>query len=230
MKVIVAGGSGFVGRHLVRSLRVDQHEVVVVSRSTRSSGGIGWDAIGAAVDGADAVVNLAGESIGGRWTGGKQERILRSRVETTNALVGAIAAARRPPLVLINASGIDYAGDSGDAVVDEDAAPGDTFLGRVCNAWEDAAARSPVRWVAVRTPLTIARDAPAVRLMALPFRLFVGGRVGTGRRRSRCRRRPCARCSVNRPTSCCTDSARCRRSSIDSSSATAPCARHSRSR
>ena len=181
MKVIVAGGSGFVGRHLVRSLRVDQHEVVVVSRSPRSSGGIGWDAIRAAVDGADAVVNLAGESIGGRWTGGKQERILRSRVETTNALVGAIAAARRPPLVLINASGIDYAGDSGDAVVDEDAAPGDTFLGRVCNAWEDAAARSPVRWVAVRTPLTIARDAPAVRLMALPFRLFVGGRVGTGR-------------------------------------------------
>jgi hypothetical protein len=184
MRVIVAGGTGFIGQAVVRRLAADGHEVAVVTRTPNRPSNtvlLGWDEAREAVDGADAVVNLAGESIGGRWTRARKERILRSRVETTTALVDAIAAARRPPGVLVNSSGIDYVGDTGDAVVTEDAAPGDTFLARVCIEWERAAQRAPVRTVLVRTPLTIGRAAPAVRLLALPFRLFAGGRLGNGR-------------------------------------------------
>jgi hypothetical protein len=184
MRVIVAGGTGFIGQAVVRRLAADGHEVAVVTRTPNRPSNtvlLGWDEAREAVDGADAVVNLAGESIGGRWTRARKERILRSRVETTTALVDAIAAARRPPGVLVNSSGIDYVGDTADAVVTEDAAPGDTFLARVCIEWERAAQRAPVRTVLVRTPLTIGRAAPAVRLLALPFRLFAGGRLGNGR-------------------------------------------------
>jgi hypothetical protein len=186
MKVIVAGGSGFIGRHLVRSLLADGHDVRVVTRNRNPDPSdklsLAWSCVAEEVDGSDAVVNLAGESVGGlRWTRRKRAAIRSSRVETTTALVEAIRASVHKPRVLVSASGIDFAGDSGDAVVAEDAAPGDTFLGRVCKDLEAAAARSPVRWVAVRTPLTIGRDAKAVHLIALPFRLFAGGRLGSGR-------------------------------------------------
>src|SRR5438309_11243079 len=116
MQVIVAGGTGFVGRHLVRALETDGHDVRVVTRAPKAGDEslLGWSDVAAAVDGADAVVNLAGESVGGlRWTRAKRERILRSRVETTTTLVEGIAAARRPPRVLVNSSGIDFAGDTG---------------------------------------------------------------------------------------------------------------------
>src|SRR5436190_18919428 len=135
MKVIVAGGSGFIGRSLVRSLRADGHEVRVVTRRPDPSDkvSLAWERVGPEVDGADAVVNLAGESVGGlRWTRRKQEAIRASRIETTMTLVEAIRGAARRPRVFVSASGIDFAGDSGDAVVAEDAAPGDTFLGHVC--------------------------------------------------------------------------------------------------
>jgi uncharacterized protein (TIGR01777 family) len=184
MKVIVAGGSGFIGRHLVRSLVADGHAVRIVTRRPDPCDNLSlaWNRVAEEVDGSDAVVNLAGESVGGlRWTWRKQEAIRSSRVETTTRLVEAIRASARRPRVFVSASGIDFAGDSGDAVVAEDAAPGDTFLGHVCQDLEAAAARSPVRWVAVRTPLTIGRDAKAVHVMALPFRLFAGGRFGSGR-------------------------------------------------
>lgn len=180
MKVVVGGGSGYVGRALIASLHNDGHEVVAVSRNR--PGAVSWADVGAAVDGADAVVNLAGTPIGSlRWTGGRKQSILSSRVDTTQALVRAIEEAERRPGVLVTASGIDYAGDTGDAIVDESAPPGDSFLARVCAAWEAAGAEAPVRNVAVRTSLVIGPGAEAVRLMALPFRLFVGGRAGDGR-------------------------------------------------
>jgi hypothetical protein len=184
MKVIVAGGSGFIGRHLVRSLVADAHDVRVVTRNPDPSDklSLAWSRVAEEVDGSDAVVNLAGESVGGlRWTRRKRAAIRSSRVETTTTLVRAIRDSVHKPRVLVNASGIDFVGDSGDAVVAEDAAPGDTFLGHVCKDLEAATARSPVRWVTVRTPLTIGADAKAVHLLALPFRLFAGGRLGTGR-------------------------------------------------
>jgi hypothetical protein len=179
MKVVIGGGSGYVGRALVSSLRADGHEMVALSRQ---AGGVGWDDAADAVDGADAVVNLAGTSIGGRrWTAARKESILSSRIETTGALVSAIEGAASRPAVLVTASGIGYYGRSGDEVVDEDSPAGNTFLARVCVEWEAAGAAAPVRHVAVRTSLVVGPGAPAVRLMALPFRLFAGGPVGGGR-------------------------------------------------
>ena len=181
LKVVVGGGSGYVGQALVRSLTGDGHEVVVLSRAA-GPGTAAWGDAAAQVDGADAVVNLAGTSIGGpRWTRKRKESILSSRVETTRSLVAAIAAADRKPAVLVTASGIDYYGDGGDAVLDEASPAGDSFLARVCVAWEAAAAEAPVRHVAVRTALVVGPEAQAIRMMALPFRLFAGGPIGGGR-------------------------------------------------
>jgi uncharacterized protein (TIGR01777 family) len=185
MKVVIGGGSGFVGSALARSLAGDENDVVVVSRHPAAvdvpGRSVGWDDIGREVDGADAVVNLAGVSIGGpRWTSRRKEAIRSSRVQTTAALARAISAAAAKPRVFVTASGIDYAGDRGDAVVDESVSPGQSFLATVCAQWEAAAAGAPTRRVAVRTALVIGRRAPAVRLLALPFRLFIGGRLGNG--------------------------------------------------
>ena len=186
MKVIVAGGSGYVGKALVRSLLGDEHDVVVISRQPSSNGSqarlAGWDEVTAEVDGADAVVNLAGVSIGGpRWTARRKQAIRSSRVETTRTIAAAIAAAGVKPRVFVTASGIDYYGDSGDTVVDETAPAGSSFLAHVCSEWEAAVAGAPTRHVAVRTALVVGRGATAIRLMAFPFRLFAGGPLGNGR-------------------------------------------------
>ena len=181
LKVVVGGGSGYIGQALVRSLTEDGHEVVVLSRAA-GAGAAAWDDAAAQVDGADAVVNLAGTSIGGpRWTRKRKESILSSRVETTRSLVAAVDAADRKPAVLVTASGIDYYGDGGDAVLDEASPAGDSFLPRVCVAWAAAAAEAPVRHVAVRTGFVVGPGAQAIRMMALPFRLFAGGPIGGGR-------------------------------------------------
>jgi uncharacterized protein len=181
MKVVVGGGSGYIGRALVRSLAEDGHDVVVLSRGSGPSG-VSWLRAAEQVDGADAVVNLAGTSIGGsRWTRRRKEVIVSSRVETTRTLVEAIQAADRKPSVLVTASGIGYYGAGGDEVLDEDAPAGDSFLARVCVAWEAAGAAAPVRHVAVRTALVVGPGAQAIRMMALPFRLFAGGPIGGGR-------------------------------------------------
>jgi uncharacterized protein (TIGR01777 family) len=185
VKVVIGGGGGYVGRALTASLLADGHDVVVLSRHPEREGPgrtSAWEAAGVEVEGAAAAVNLAGVSIGGpRWTRSRKAAILGSRVETTRALARAIAAAERPPGVFVTASGIDFYGDSGDAAVDEGSPAGDTFLGRVCTAWEEAAAGVGVRHVAVRTALAVGPRALSIRLMALPFRLLAGGPVGGGR-------------------------------------------------
>jgi uncharacterized protein len=186
MKVIVAGGSGYVGRALVGSLLADGHDAVVLSRRPGREASVGrfgrWEDVAAEVEGADAVVGLAGVSIGGpRWTAGRKTAILSSRVESTRKLTLAIDGASVKPRVFVTASGIDYYGNSGDAVVDETAPAGTSFLARTCAEWERAAAAAPTRVVAVRTALVVGPGAQAIRLMALPFRLFAGGRLGNGR-------------------------------------------------
>jgi len=183
--VVIGGGSGFVGSALVRSLAADGHEAVVVSRDPAKvdlpASTVAWKEVTRAVAGADAVVNLAGLSVvGPRWTSRRKEAILVSRVQTTNMLVAAIEAAAEKPRVFVSASGIDYAGDCGDAFVSESAPAGDTFLARVCAEWEAAGAGTSVRHVVVRTPFVVGPGAKAVRLMAFPFRLLLGGALGSG--------------------------------------------------
>src|SRR3954469_10937662 len=174
MKVIVAGGSGLVGRHLVARLVEEGHEAVVLSRRPRTcragARALRWDgrtAEGAwtrELAGASAVINLSGESVGRPWTRRHRRAIVQSRIESTGALVSAMAGLHpeeRPP-VLVNASGIDYAGDSGDTLVTEHAEPGSTFLAGVCEQWEASACAAlalGVRVVLVRTPFVVAGDA-----------------------------------------------------------------------
>jgi uncharacterized protein (TIGR01777 family) len=167
-------------------MRDDGHEIVAVSRGNRASldgdAQVSWDRVADAVDGADAVVNLAGASIGTpRWTARRKDAIATSRVSTTRSFADAISAASQPPRVFVTASGVDIYGDSGDTVVDEHAPPGSSFLAGVCVEWEAAAEQAIARHVAVRTALVIGRDAPALRPIAAPFRLFLGGRLGDGR-------------------------------------------------
>ena len=186
MRVVIGGGGGYVGRALASALHDDGHDVVVLSRQPDRFSGPGrpaaWDGAGAEIDGAAAVVNLAGVSIGGpRWTRSRKAAILRSRVDTTHTLASAIVASEVRPDVFVSASGIDYYGDSGDAIVDESSPPGGSFLSRVCSAWEEAAAGAGVPHVAVRTALAVGPGAPSIKLMALPFRLLAGGPVGGGR-------------------------------------------------
>lgn len=199
MRIIIAGGTGLVGRHLSASLVSDGHEVVALSRAPDKALPqtgvrlVEWDArsaTGGWVDqlrGAGGVVNLAGVSLGsGRWTKRRMAEILSSRLEATAAIVAALtrtpAAAR--PRVLVSASGIDYYGDRGEEAITEDSLPGSSFLARVCEQWEAAARQAEplsVRVVLMRTSVAFGREAPAFRLMVLPFRLFAGGPLGNGR-------------------------------------------------
>lgn len=193
MRVVLAGGTGFLGTPLATALRSDGHEAVVLSRRARPAGGvIPWSPDGtvgewaSALDGADAVVNLAGHNIAGfpRWTPAHKQQVFESRVLATRSIVGAIAAAARKPRLLISASGVNYYGDRGDEVLTEQAAPGAGFLAEVCIAWEAEAAQAerfgtPV--AVVRSGVVLAHDGGALRQMMLPFRFFVGGPSGSGR-------------------------------------------------
>jgi uncharacterized protein len=203
MKVVIAGGTGLIGTALTRALAGAGHEVAVLTRRPVeevrglpagarpvrwSASAEGADAWAPELEGADGVINLAGASVGTRpWTAGRVREIRESRLRATSALVAAIAALPESgrPRALLNASGIDYYGDRGDEVVDEGASGGGgAVLADVCERWEAAAVEAEplgVRVVRLRTGLVFARGALALRLTALPFRLFAGGRSGSGR-------------------------------------------------
>lgn len=190
MHVVVAGGTGFRGRPLVERLERDGHEVRVLSRRPSAAREIGWTPDGAAgpwaavLDEADAVVNLAGESIaGGRWTDARKARIRESRVWATRSLVTAIQQARRRPAVLLSGSATGYYGPRGDEPLTEASPPGEDFLANVCRDWETEAVRAAgtTRVVLLRTGIALERDGGALPQMALPFRMFGGGPVGSGR-------------------------------------------------
>ena len=199
MKVLIAGGSGYIGRHLSSSLIRDGHQVVILSRRPAQPGAgpgvrtVTWDARSAngpwvsELNDADAVVNLAGTSIGSwPWTRRRMAELLSSRLGPTTSIVQAIE--RTPPehrpKVLVSASGIDYYGDRGDEVVTEESSPGDSFLAHLTQQWEAAAAKAEplgVRVVRIRTAMVFGRGAPAFALLVLPFRIFAGGPLGNGR-------------------------------------------------
>ncbi len=193
-RVVIAGGSGFLGRALADALRLNGYQVTVLSRSPRAEGDLPWPThatLGESslrshnpVDGAIAVVNLAGTSIAsGRWSAPRKEAILDSRISATRTLVRAIDAARIKPLVFLSGSAIGYYGVRDDTPLAEDAPRGQDFLSGVCADWEQAAlaAQALTRVVRLRTGLVLAREAGALPMLALPFALLVGGRTGTGR-------------------------------------------------
>ncbi|HEV8240240.1 MAG TPA: TIGR01777 family oxidoreductase [Thermoanaerobaculia bacterium] len=195
MRVLLIGGSGLIGSALAESLVKDSHEAVVLSRSParqelrRGVTAVAWDGrtLGPWVEElsrVDGVVNLAGESIFGRWTAAKKARIRASRVDTSRLVAEAFAAVKRRPLVLVQGSAVGYYGDTGDAVVEESAPPGDDFLAGVCREWE--AASAPVEALGVRRPIVrtgivFARGGGALKPLQLAFRAFAGGPLGDGR-------------------------------------------------
>jgi uncharacterized protein (TIGR01777 family) len=187
--VVVAGGSGLVGRHLVAVLGGMGIRATVLSRSPGTvslppgAEARGWDALPGVLDGADAVINLCGAGIADRrWTAARKQALLHSRVAPTEGLVRAMGAAG--PRVLVNASAVGIYGAMDDRPVDEGQAPGDGFLPQVCGRWEaaaEAACASGVRVVRLRLGVVLARDGGALPRMALPVRLFLGTRMGRGR-------------------------------------------------
>ena len=194
MKIVIAGGTGFLGSPLTGRLTSEGHDVVVLSRragSASASRAVAWTPDGnagpwlAELDGATAVVNLAGESIAGRrWSPAHKQEILDSRVRATRSLVAAIGHVSRPPSVFVSGSAVGYYGPCGDEAITEAAPAGRDFLARVCAAWEDEANRAAgphTRVVCVRTGLVLERDGGALPQMLPPFRFGVGGPVGSGR-------------------------------------------------
>ncbi len=190
MKILISGASGLVGSALTRSLTSGGHQVRrLVRRRPKSPQEVRWDpAAGSlddnALDGIDAVVHLAGENIaGGRWSPAFKRRVLNSRISGTRTIAEAIAA-KDPAPALISASAIGFYGDTGERTVDEDDAAGTGFLADVCRQWEAAtgpAIKAGARVVQLRIGVVLSAEGGALQKMLTPFKLGLGGVVGTGR-------------------------------------------------
>jgi uncharacterized protein (TIGR01777 family) len=191
MKVVVTGGTGFLGGRLVDALRSVGHDVIVLTRRPpRAAGEVQWapaaglDVWARSVEGAGAIVNLAGESIAEkRWTHVRKRALLASRLEATSAVVAALRAATAPDTAFLSGSAIGYYGTPGDQPLDESSPAGTDFLADVCRAWEAAAleAMPHARVVLLRTGLVLARGGGVLEQLELPFRFFAGGPLGSGR-------------------------------------------------
>jgi len=196
VKIIISGSSGLVGSALVNSLRSDNHQIARLIRSGSpaqtgpSSESIRWEPPTgsidlAAMEGADAVVHLAGASIAeGRWTPARKEILRRSRVDATHHLVAGLKKLQRKPRVLVSASAVGFYGSRGDEVLTEPSAPGKDFLAQICRDWESEvlqAEESGIRAVSLRFGIILATNGGALKRMLPPFRLGLGGRLGDGR-------------------------------------------------
>lgn len=198
MKIVVSGGTGFIGRVLLRRLKEENHQVVLLTRDPDVAKSLAsdnillapWDGktVGAWADhmeGADAVVNLAGEPVvGKRWTSAQKSRILNSRVDAAKAFVFAVGQSRKKPSVLVNASAVGYYGHVEDKEVTESHPRGKGFLSDTCELWEEAARaaeRFGVRVVCLRIGIVLEKDGGALQKMIPPFQFFMGGPLGSGR-------------------------------------------------
>ena len=185
-RIILAGGSGFVGSALAPALRTKGYEPLVLGREIAD---LQWDGktLGdwaSALDGAEAVVNLTGKNINCRHTEENRREILRSRVDSVHALGEAIAQCAVPPKVFVQASGVGYYGDTGDRVADEDSPPGADFPAEVCRQWEGAFENFELpatRKVILRLGVVLGRDGGALPMLEKITRWFLGGTVGNGR-------------------------------------------------
>jgi uncharacterized protein (TIGR01777 family) len=196
MRVVITGATGFIGTALCRELHAD-YEVVALSRApekaVQSIGAVAtvlpWvtnapDDSRRSVDGALAVINLAGENIAsGRWTAARKNRILRSRLGVTEAVVNCIEQAQKKPKVFIQASAIGYYGNRGDEILDEESSSGKSFLADVCKKWEQAARRlkgSGVRLAIMRLGPVLGAEGGMMQKLLPAFRFFLGGHPGSG--------------------------------------------------
>jgi uncharacterized protein (TIGR01777 family) len=195
MKLVVAGGTGFIGSALCARLREQGHTVTVLTRSrdpgapSTAGRSVTWEpgvpgAWEEAIEGVDGLINLAGEPlVAKRWSEAQKERIRASRVGTTRALVAAIGKARAKPKFLLNGSAVGYYGPRGDEPLTEEAQPGSDFLARLCVEWEGEAVKAQgygVRPICLRTGIVLARGGGALAKMVPPFKFFIGGPLGSG--------------------------------------------------
>ncbi len=188
-RVLLSGASGLIGGALQPSLRARGFRVACLVRGPASGEDqIHWDPLQPlppdSISGFDAVIHLAGETVASRWTNAKKAKIRNSRVISARNLAHSLAKARKPPRVLITASAVGYYGDRADELLNEKSTSGTGFLADVCREWEAAnqpAADAGIRTVQIRTGIVLSPDGGALQKMLPPFRLGVGGNLGSGR-------------------------------------------------
>ena len=196
MRVVVTGATGLLGKALISQLIINGDSVAVLTRNVQHAKKVlplnvdvfHWNPSKCmppmeSLQHSDVVVHLAGESVQGRWTKTKKDRILQSRVLGTSNLVSALKSMENPPTKMVSASAVGYYGDRGDELLDESAVLGDGFLPEVCQVWEDAvgpARDKGIRVVHLRIGIVLTPLGGALKQMLLPFRLGVGGVLGTG--------------------------------------------------
>jgi uncharacterized protein (TIGR01777 family) len=198
MKLVVAGGTGFIGSALTKSLAQQGHTLVLLTRSAAGArvpgaAAIFWqpgapgtweNVLREALSGADGVINLAGEPIAGkRWSAAQKQKLRASRVNPTRALVDAVGKVQNKPKFLLNASAVGYYGPRGDETVTEADGPGGDFLAGLCREWEVEAMKAEahgLRVVRLRTGVVLGQGGGALAKMIPPFKFFIGGPLGSG--------------------------------------------------
>ncbi|PYV49790.1 MAG: TIGR01777 family protein [Acidobacteria bacterium] len=187
-RILISGASGLIGSALVPTIQSHGHEVVRLVRGpARAANELQWEPMTEVppdlVSGFDVVIHLSGESVAGRWTAEKKRRIRDSRVVSTGNLSSAVARADKPPSIFICASAIGYYGNRGDEILDEESSPGSGFLPEVCREWEAAALvrGTEIRVANLRFGIVLSRHGGALKQMLLPFRLGLGGKIGSGK-------------------------------------------------
>jgi len=197
MRIIIAGGTGLIGKALARQLKQEKHEVFILSRNPNKSqqfstqaiklikwNGLNTEGWGNLVDGADVIINLVGENLSeGRWTENRKRTILDSRINAGNALVDAIRSATIKPNVFLQSSAVGFYGSQGEAIISEPTKAGKDFLAKVCVEWERSTAEVEdfgIRRIITRSGVILSTEDGALPRMLRPFYFFVGGPISNG--------------------------------------------------